>query len=429
MTKTLLRGRVLSFDRAPSAIDDLAALTYIEDGAVLVEDGLIAALDSYDALQGQGAEVDHRPHLICPGFIDPHIHFPQGQVIGAYAAELLDWLNDHTFPEEMRFSQPDHAARMADAFMDQLLRNGTTTAMAFCSSSSVSVNAYFEAARHRGMRMLGGKTMMDRNAPDGLCDTAQSGYDETKMLIAKWHGADRLSYAITPRFAITSSEAQMEATRSLAVEHPDLHIQTHLSENKAEIVLTAELFPNARDYLDVYDHYELLGPKTLMGHAIHLSPHERTRMAETETVAVHCPTSNLFLGSGLFDLFGLERDGVRTGVATDIGGGTSWSMLRTLDEAYKIQQLQNQRLNPLKAFYWATRGNAEALGLADRIGTLTPGSEADIIVLDVRATSAMALRMERVETLVQELFVLQTMGDDRAVLKTYIAGQDSSVTA
>lgn len=427
--KTLLRGRVLSFKRAPQAIDDMDALVYLENGAILVANGMILAVGDYGDLKGQGEEIDHRPHLLLPGFIDPHIHFPQTQVVGSYAAELLDWLNDHTFPEEMRFTDPAHAQRIAKAFVEQLLANGTTTAMAFCSSSPVSVDAYFAESKRRSLRMLGGVAMMDRNAPPGLCDTAQSGYDNSKALIERWHGQDRLSYAITPRFAITSSEAQLEATGSLAREHPDLHLQTHLSENKAEIELTAKLFPWAADYLDVYDHYQLLGPNSLMGHAIHLSARERARLAETGTVAVHCPTSNLFLGSGLFDLFGLEDAGVRTAVATDIGGGTSWSMLRTLDEAYKIQQLRHERLNPLKSFYWATLGNAEALGMSAQIGTLEAGSEADIVVLNASATPAMRLRMERVETLAQELFVLQTMGDDRAVLTTYVAGQDSSLTA
>lgn len=427
--RKLLRGRVLSFNRPPEDIEDMDALTYLEDGAVVIDAGLIAQIGSYDALKGTAPEIDHRPHLIMPGFIDPHLHFPQAQVIGSYAAELLDWLNDHTFPEEMRFDDPDHAARIAKAFFDQLLSHGTTTAMAFCTSSPVSVNAYFAQAQRRSMRMLGGKTMMDRNAPEGLCDTAQSGYDDSKALIETWNGLDRLNYAITPRFAITSTPAQLEVAGALLAEFPDMHMQTHLSENRAEIELTAELFPNARDYLDVYDRYGLLGPKSFMGHAIHLSARERALMAETGTVAVHCPTSNLFLGSGLFDLFGLEEAGVRTAVATDIGGGTSWSMLRTLGEAYKIQQLRHARLNPLKSFYWATRGNADALGMTAQIGTLEAGTEADIVVLDAGATPAMALRMERVRTLPQELFVLQTMGDDRSVVKTYVAGEDSSATA
>ena len=422
--KTLLRGRTLSFDRRPNGIDDLDALSYFEDGAVVLEDGKILAMGPYSDLQKAGNEIDHRPYLIVPGLIDPHTHFPQVQVIGAYAAALLDWLNDHTFPEEARFADQGHADRIAGAFFDQLILNGTTTALAFCTSSPVSAHAYFAEAERRSMRMLGGKTLMDRNAPDALCDTAERAYSESKALIQRWHGRGRLSYAITPRFAITSTEAQLEATSALKNEFSDLHLQTHLSENPAEIALTAELFPKARDYLDVYDQYDLLGPKSLMGHAIHLSPRERDRMAESGTVAVHCPTSNLFLGSGLFDKFGLEANGVRTAVATDIGGGTSWSLLRTLGEAYKIQQLRGERLNPLDAFFWATRGNAEALGMVDLIGTLAPGSEADIVVLDSRATSPMALRMERVDTLSQELFVLQTLGDDRSVRAVYVGGKE-----
>lgn len=426
---TLLRGRLLSFTRAPERIDDAGAYTYIEDGALRIEAGRITAMDTFAALDGTGEVVDHRPHLILPGFIDPHIHFPQAQVVASYAAELLDWLNDHTFPEEMKFDNPVHAGRIAGAFFDQLLAHGTTTAMAFCSSSPVSVDAYFAEAQRRGMRMLGGKTMMDRNAPEGLCDTAQSGHDDSRALIDRWHGTARCSYAITPRFAITSSEAQMEAVSALAAEFPDLHIQSHLSENKAEIELTAQLFSGAEDYLDVYDRYGLLGPRSLMGHAIHLSDREQARMAESQTVVVHCPTSNLFLGSGLFDLFGLEAVGVRTAVATDIGGGTSWSMLKTLDEAYKIQQLRGQRLNPLKSVYWATRGNADALGLTEEIGTLDAGSVADVVVLDAAATPAMALRAERIASLAEELFLLQTMGDDRAVRAVYVAGEESSPTA
>ena len=420
---------MLSFNRAPETIDDHGAYTYLEDGGVLIVDGQIVEVAAFSDLSGKGEVIDHRPNLIMPGFIDPHLHFPQLQIVGAYAAELLDWLNDHTFPEEMRFADAAHANKMAGHFFDELLANGTTTCVAFCSSSPASANAFFGEAAKRGMRVLGGKTCMDRNAPAGLCDTAQSSYDDSKALISKWHGQGRLSYAITPRFAITSTPDQMAAMQTLAREHPDLHIQTHLSENHAEIAFTKELYNEARDYLDIYEKYDLLTDKTLLGHAIHLEPREIDRMAETGAIAVHCPTSNLFLGSGLFDLFGLEKAGVRTGLATDIGGGTSWSMLRTMDEAYKIQQLRSERLNPLKSFYWATKGNAEALGMSDKIGTLDEGTEADIIVLDARATKAMDMRMERVEDLAQELFVLQTMGDDRSVKATYVAGKDSSVIA
>ncbi len=420
--KTLIRGRVLGFHADPAETADSHA--FHEDGAVLIEDGRILAAGEHAALRAEGvAEIDHRPHLVLPGFIDPHIHFPQVQVIASWGAQLLDWLQTYTFPEEARFADPAHAARMADAFLDLLAAHGTTTACAFASSHPGSVDALFAAAEARGMAMLAGKVMMDRGAIPAVHDTAQSAYDDSRALIERWHGRGRLGYVITPRFAITSSPAQLEAAGALAREHPELHIQTHLSENRAEIDHTLGLYPEARDYLDIYDRFGLLGPRSLMGHAIHLGAREIARMAETGTRAIHCPTSNLFLGSGLFDARGLRAAGIVTGVATDIGGGTSYSMLQTLHEAYKIAQLRGDNLHPLAAFHWATRGNAVALGMEDRIGTLAPGSDADLVVLDSRATPAMALRAERVGTLAEELFLLQVMGDDRAVVQTYIAGR------
>jgi guanine deaminase len=275
------------------------------------------------------------------------------------------------------------------------------------------------------MLMVGGKVMMDRNAPQGLLDTAQLGYDETRAVIEEWHGKGRNHVAITPRFAITSTPEQMSAAQTLAQEFPDLHIQTHLSENHDEIRYTCELYPEATDYTDIYARYGLLGKKTLLGHAIHLSEREADVLADTGSVAVHCPTSNLFLGSGLFPLKALARrqKPVRIGVATDIGGGSSYSMLKTLDEAYKIQQLLGERLNPLDSFYHMTRGNAESLSLVDRIGTLEEGTDADLVVLDAAATPAMKLRMETISTLPEELFLLQTLGDDRSVVETYVAGR------
>ena len=422
MTLTLLRGRVLDFHADPAETEDNHR--YHEDGAILIEDGRIVAVGDYATTRRDGAvEIDHRPHLILPGFIDPHIHFPQVQVIASWGAQLLDWLQNYTFPEEARFADGDHAARMAGAFLDLLLAHGTTTACAFASSHPGSVDALFTAAEARGMATLAGKVMMDRGAIPAVHDTAQSSYDDSRALIARWHGQGRLGYAITPRFAITSSPEQLEAAGALARENPHLHIQTHLSENLAEIDYTLSLYPQARDYLDIYDHYGLLGPRSLMGHAIHLSGREIARMAETGTRAIHCPTSNLFLGSGLFDERGLRAAGVVSGVATDVGGGTSYSMLQTLNEAYKVAQMRGDNLHPLAAFHWATRGNALALGMADRIGTLAPGSDADLVVLDSRATPAMALRAERIETLAQELFLLQILGDDRAVAQTYVAGR------
>lgn len=433
MTATLLRGRLLSFVRRPEGIYDHDAYRYEEDGGILVEDGRIAAAGPYTSVRAVApagiGEIDHRPHLILPGFIDTHVHFPQMQVIGAYAANLLEWLNTHTFPEECRFVEPAHSARIARHFYDEMLRHGTTTAVAYCSVHKASADAYFAEALKRGMCMVGGKVMMDRNAPQGLLDTPQMGYDETRAVITEWHGKGRNHVAITPRFAITSTPAQMEMTAALAREFPDLHIQTHLSENHDEIRFTAELYPEAIDYTDVYANYGLLGPKSLFGHCIHLSEREADAMSEAGAVAVHCPTSNLFLGSGLFPLKALsQRDKpVRIGLATDVGGGTSYSMLKTLDETYKIQQLLGERLNPFESFYHMTLGNAEAVSLADRIGTLDPGTDADLVVLDASATPAMALRMEVVRSLADELFLLQTLGDDRAVRETYVAGNAMKV--
>ncbi|MGN7293145.1 guanine deaminase [Rhizobium sp. SAFR-030] len=429
MTPLLLRGRLLSFHRAPASLTDTGSYLYEEDGGLLVEDGRISAVGAYAEVKAGAPEtveeVDHRPHLILPGLIDTHVHFPQMQVIASYAANLLEWLNTYTFPEECRFVESAHAARIATHFYDEFLRHGTTTVAAYCSVHKASADAFFAEATRRNMLMIGGKVMMDRHAPQGLLDTPQLGYDETRAVIEEWHGKGRSHVAITPRFAITSTPEQMSAVQALAQEYPDLHIQTHLSENHEEIRYTCELFPEASDYTDIYARYGLLGRKTLLGHAIHLSERETDVLSQTGSVAVHCPTSNLFLGSGLFPLKALERreKPVRIGVATDIGGGSSYSMLKTLDEAYKIQQLLGERLNPLDSFYRMTRGNAEALSLVDRIGTLEPGTDADFLVLDAAATPAMRLRMETVKTLPEELFLLQTMGDDRAVTETYVAGR------
>jgi guanine deaminase len=429
MTTTLLRGRLLSFLRAPQSLTDAASYSYEEDGGLLIENGIIAARGPYAEIKAKAAadavEIDHRPHLIMPGFIDTHLHFPQMQVIASYAANLLEWLNTYTFPEECRFVESAHAERIAAHLYDELIRHGTTTGVAYCSVHKTSADAFFAEAMRRNMRMIGGKVMMDRNAPQGLLDTPEMGYDETRQVIADWHGKGRNHVAITPRFAITSTPAQMEATATLAREFPDLHIQTHLSENHDEIKYTCELYPEAIDYTDIYARYGLLGGKTLFGHCIHLSGREADAMSEAGSIAVHCPTSNLFLGSGLFPLKALARRQrpVRIGVATDIGGGSSYSMLRTMDEAYKIQQLLGERLNPLDSYYHMTLGNAEALSLSDRIGTLEAGSDADLVVLDAAATPAMALKMEVVTTLHEELFLLQTMGDDRAVTETYVAGK------
>ncbi|MBX3574635.1 MAG: guanine deaminase [Mesorhizobium sp.] len=429
MTSLLIRGRTLSFSRAPEAADDHASYAYDEDGAVLVRDGKILASGAYDVVKAQsgpGAQtVDHRPHLILPGFIDAHLHFPQMQVIASYGAELLDWLNTYTFPEEAKFSDAQHGRRIARLFLDEMVRQGTTTVAAYCSVHKSSAEAFFEESHARNMLNIAGKVMMDRNAPAGVLDTPQSSYDDTKALIAEWHGRGRQLYAITPRFAITSSPAQLEMAQALAREHPDCHIQTHLSENHAEIRWTEELYPEAKDYTDVYARYGLMGEKSLFGHCIHLSEREADVMSETGSVAVFCPTSNLFLGSGLFDYQRYRRRAkpLRIATATDVGGGTNYSMLRTMDEAYKVVALNGEKLDPLRSFWQLTRGNAESLSIAGRAGTLEAGTDADLVVLDASATPGMALRMETVKTLAEELFLLQTLGDDRAVKQVYIAGR------
>ncbi|WP_421858114.1 guanine deaminase [Oricola sp.] len=427
MSATLFRGRLLWFDHEPEGAEDISAYNYVEDGGLAVEFGRIAWSGPWAQLPAKWQKVepvDHRPHLIVPGFIDCHIHFPQGQVVGSYAGSLLEWLNNYTFIEEQKYAEPAHAGRMAGAFLDMLAAYGTTTALVYGSVHRQSVDALLGEALQRDMRMIAGKVMMDRNAPEPLTDTAQSGYDDTKALIADWHGKGRVEVAISPRFALTSTDAQMEAAGTLVREHPDCLMQTHLSENHAEIAAVAELFPWSKDYTDIYDHFGLLGRKSMFGHCIHQSEREIARMSESDSVAVFCPTSNLFLGSGLFSLNKMRSANphVRHAIATDIGGGTSWSMLRTLDEGYKVLNLQGERYHPLRSFYQATLGNAAAIGMEDRIGKLAAGYEADFIVLDAKSNPAMALRSETISTLSEELFLMQTLGDDRTVAATIVSG-------
>ena len=424
MTGTVLRGRVLTFVDEPKSRDDTASYRYWEDGAVFISDGKIVSVGDYHKHNIADASViDHHPNLILPGLIDTHAHYPQMQVIGSYAGGLLEWLNTYTFVEEQKFADSAHANRVAARFFDELIRHGTTTAVTYCSVHKASAEAYFAEAERRNILAIAGKVMMDRNAPEALRDTPQQGYDDSRELIAEWHGRGRARYAITPRFAITSSPEQMEMAEALVREFPDCYVQTHLSENLAEIEFAKELYPNLGDYTGIYERYHLLGPRTLLGHSIHLSHREVEVLAETRSVAVFCPTSNLFIGSGLFDYERLHQHGVRIAVATDVGGGTSYSMLKTLDEGYKVLQLRGQRLTPLNSFYMMTLGNARALSLEGTIGSIVPGADADLVVLNARATPQMALRMETVDSLANELFLLQTCGDDRAVAETYVAGK------
>lgn len=421
-----VRGRILSFRDDPRLLGE-RALELIEDGAVRIEHGEIAEVGEAGAvLAGAPAEAridDHSGKLVLPGFIDTHIHYPQTRVIGSYGAQLLDWLQKYTFVEEQRFADPLHCEAVARFFLEELFRQGTTTAVVYCTVHPQSVDAFFAESEKRGARMIAGKVMMDRNAPAALTDTAQQGYDETKALIARWRGRGRLDYAISPRFAVTSSEAQLEAAGALVRENPTAYMQTHLSENFAEIAFVKRQFPWAKTYLDVYERYGLIGPRAIFGHCIHLEESEVAALARSESVAAFCPTSNLFLGSGLFDKKRLDDAGVRVALATDVGGGTSYSMLQTANEAYKVLQMNGQSWPATQAFYQMTLGNARALGLQGRIGTIEVGREADLAVLDSRATPAMAHRMESVDgDLAEELFVLMTMGDDRAVSETYVGG-------
>ncbi|WP_417617926.1 guanine deaminase [Oceanisphaera sp.] len=412
-------------DPARAGLD--ASYAHYEDGVLVVADGQISDIGPAEqvlARQPANIQVLHFENkLVTAGFIDTHIHFPQTEMIASYGEQLLDWLNNYTFPEEGRFADPLHAKRVASFFLDELLRNGTTTAMVFGTVHKASVEAFFTESDRRNMRMIAGKVMMDRHAPDYLLDTPESSYVDSKDLIARWHNKGRQLYAVTPRFAPTSTAEQLEVAGRLLQEHEDVYLQTHLSENTQEVAWVKALFPERAGYLDVYDHFGLLGPRSVFAHALHLEQAECERMAATDSVISFCPTSNLFLGSGLLDLPELERHQVRVGLGTDVGAGTSFSMLRTISEAYKIQQLQQHKLHPLKALYLATLGGARALSLDDKIGNLAMGKEADFVVLDLHATPLIQMRMKNTHNLFEQLFVLMMLGDDRVIAQTYIAGR------
>jgi guanine deaminase len=427
MTDGALRARFLTFRRAPSGAGDAASYSYLEDGVLLVKDGLIEAIGPAADMAARvpaGMPVAHHPGaLILPGFIDTHIHFPQTQVIASYGAQLLDWLEKYTFVEEQKYGDPAHAVRQADFFLDELARNGTTTACVYGTVHAESVEALFAAAERCGAGMIAGTALMDRNGPAALVDAGRNGIADSRDLIRRWHGTGRQRYAVTPRFAITSTDAQLRAAGDLLREFPTVYMQTHLAENRDEIAAVKRLFPNDPSYTAVYARAGLLGPRSLLGHCLHLDESELALLRDTQSIAVFCPTSNLFIGSGLFDAARLAAPGIRVALATDVGGGTSYSMLRTAAEAYKVMQLQGRNLPALAAFDLLTRGNAAALGLEAEIGVLAPGAYADLVVLDASATEAMAHRMVTSRDLEEELFVLMTLGDDRAVTQTYLRGK------
>lgn len=426
MTVHAYRAALLHSLADPGEGDAEASHEYHEDGMLVVEDGHVVRAGPAAALLPtlKGVEVTSYPDaLIVPGFIDTHIHYPQVGVIGSYGAQLLDWLNTYTFPAEGAFHDAGHAGNTANFFLDELLRNGTTTALVFGTVHPQSVDAFFDAAYARNLRMIAGKVLMDRNAPDFLTDTPESGYADSRQLIERWHRKGRLAYAVTPRFAPTSSPEQLARAGQLFKEFPGLYMHTHLSENTQEIDWVKALFPDQQDYLDVYDHHGLIGPRAVFAHGVHLCDRECSRLGETGSAVAFCPTSNLFLGSGLFDLEAVERHGVRVGLGTDVGGGTSFSQLRTLSEAYKVMQLQGKSLDPFKSFHLATLGSARALYLDDRIGNFLPGKEADFAVLDYKATPLLDYRLSQARTLAERLFALITLGDDRVIKATYAFGK------
>ncbi len=423
--KILLIGQTLAFTGNPFD-DGLDAAHHDARGGVLIEKGKITATGPADDLRRAHRDADITDYgdaLILPGFVDAHAHYPQTAMIASWGKRLIDWLNGYTFPEEMRFGDPTYAAAIAKTYFDLTLANGTTTTTSFCTIHPESVDAFFAEAQSRNLRAIAGKTCMDRNAPEALTDTAQSAYDDSKSLLEKWHGTDRLIYAITPRFSPTSTPDQLAALGALWAEHPDCPMQTHLSEQIEEIAWVRDLFPDARDYLDTYEAAGLIGPGALFGHAIHLTNRERARLKETDASLVHCPTSNTFIGSGLFDMDGLTRDGHTIGLATDTGGGSSFSMLRTMAAAYEVAQLKGRALHPSELLWLASAGSARALRLQDKIGTLAPGYEADLVVLDLASTAAIAQRSGRANTIWEAIFPTIMMGDDRAIRDVRILGK------
>ncbi|MEB0135749.1 guanine deaminase [Actimicrobium sp. CCC2.4] len=419
------RASLLHFTADPAFGDNAHA--FHEDGLLIVDGDRIRAAGDYATLKAtlpaDAVVTDYRGKLIVPGFIDTHIHYPQTDMIASPAPGLLPWLETYTFPTERQFADPVHAREVADFFLDELLRCGTTTAMVYCTVHPESVDAFFSASEARNLRMVAGKVMMDRHCPGFLQDTAESGARDSEALIRRWHKRGRQLYAITPRFAPTSSDTQLQLAGELAQAWPDTYVQTHVAENTDEVAWVTSLFPQARSYLDVYGQFGLLRERTMLAHCIWLDADDRARMAATGAAAAICATSNLFLGSGLFDFAAADAAQVRLSLATDVGGGTSFSMLQTMNETYKVARMGNTYLPALRMFYLATLGAARSMQLEGTIGNFVAGAEADFIVLDPQATPLLARRTARTNSLEEWLFAFAMLGDDRAVMATYSAGQ------
>ena len=426
---TAIRGAALSYTKDPfqNPVDD--CFVYESDALIVIRDGVISEFGAAgELLKGLPSGVDVTTYdncLILPGFIDCHVHYPQTEIIGVYGKHLLDWLHKYTFIAEQNFKDADHARVTAKIFLRESIRCGTTTSAVFCTVDPTSVDAFFEESEKLNMRNIAGKVLMDRNAPAELLDTPQQGYDQTKALIDRWHENGRSLYCVTPRFAPTSSPEQMEMTGAVWREHPGTYLQSHVAENQGEIEWVRELYPERNGYVDVYDHYGQLGERSILGHGVHLNEEEFQVLHDTGTAIAHCPTSNLFLGSGLFDIQRAKQSQrpIRVGLATDLGAGTNFSQLVTMNEAYKIAQLNGYSLSAHHAYYLATRGAANALYLDDKIGSIAVGMEADLTVLDLKATPVLGYRMKHTNNLDEVLFVLMTLGDDRTSCATYVAGE------
>ncbi|MBF0206256.1 MAG: guanine deaminase [Oligoflexia bacterium] len=447
----LIRGRFLHFLEDPfskvdSSVDsnlESKSYQYVKHGIMLIVDGFIQEfLDCADPKHQQriadlnefkgfkDIPTTHYPssHLIVPGFIDTHIHYPQTEIIASYGEQLLEWLNKYTFPTESKFADAAYAEQVANFFIEELLRNGTTTAAILGTVHKHSVDAVFAAAQQRKMRVIAGKVLMDRTGftPDSLYESAAQGYEESKKLIQKWHGKERLSYAVTPRFAITSTEEQLRLSGKLMQEFPGVYMQTHLAENLKEVETVDSLYLRSAGYagyLDVYDHFGLLGDKSIFAHCVHLREGELERLAASNSVISFCPSSNLFLGSGLFPF---QQSVVRMGLGTDVGGGSTFSLLKTMHDAYKTAQLQHKKLSAFGSFYLATLGGARALSLDHLIGNFLPGKEADFVVLNPAVTPLQQFRLDAIKNLElhDELFGMVALGDERSVVATYVMGKN-----
>lgn len=424
--RQIFQGRVLHCKDKPG-LQNSQAVEYLENGILVVENGKITDLLCEKSARNQGLASEDAvclgDKLLVPGFLDTHVHAPQMDVIASYGKQLLDWLQQYTFPAEMRFADPEFATIAMAEFVDELLKNGTTTALVFSTSHEQATEQLFRAAQQRNICLIGGKVLMDRNAPAQLCDTADSGYQQSRRLIENWHGVDRLSYAVTPRFSITSSPEQLRRAGQLMTDFDGLYMQTHLSENTQEIAEVMRLFPDAENYLATYDRYGLCTDKSFFAHSVHMQPREIERLKGAGAKVAFCPSSNLFLGSGLFDWQAFEDAGIDISLASDVGAGLSLSMLHVLSEAYKVCQLRGMSLDPMTAFYSITLGNARALGLEQRVGNLAPGSDADFLILDPSAQPGIAARLAKTDSIEQEWFSYMMLGDQRLVSETWVAGK------